>query len=156
MSSQRLAYLIGQYGDAIEADFAHWYPGIDPMALWQQRKWRKLLNLIDHLPQNTNYSQALVNDPEHAAALVKAQERAGKQAYSPPMSQWSQESAVLADLVDAVQHVGWITQAANSKSTPKHPLPYTRPKTAMDQARFEARKAKHEALANRLLRRRHK
>lgn len=40
---------------------------------------------------------------------------------------WSREAWMLADVVDAVNTVAWITAAVNSKRPPQKPKPYPRP-----------------------------
>lgn len=40
---------------------------------------------------------------------------------------WSREAWMLADVVDALNQVAWLTVAINSKSKPDRPKPYPRP-----------------------------
>lgn len=40
---------------------------------------------------------------------------------------WSREAWMLADVVDAVNQLSWLTAAVNSKSKPERPKPYPRP-----------------------------
>lgn len=44
---------------------------------------------------------------------------------------WTREAWLLADLVDAVNQVAWITAAANSKQPPQRPKPYPRPQAVV-------------------------
>jgi len=127
--------------------------------MWRSRRWRYLLNLIDHLPRNSYLSQAVADDEEHTRLMLEARERAGKsdEPHFPPMSQWSQEAGILADLVDEIRGLRYVTIAANSGgSKPPPPVRYARPQTAADRIRADMRREKHEALANRILSRRHK
>lgn len=124
-----------------------------------------LLNLIDHLPSNCYYSQAVANDEEHARMLLEAQEARqsedGKsdEKWSPPSSTWSTEAGVLADLIDEVKLLRSTLIQVNSsgKSQPPKLEPYPRPRTALDKLRRrrarEQRQAAHEALVARVLRR---
>lgn len=92
--------------------------------------------------------------------MLEARDRSGKsdEPYYPPMSQWSQEAGMLADLIDEVRALRHITilTSGDGKSQPKPPVPYTRPLTAAEKIRHEMRRAKHEALSDRILSRRHK
>lgn len=95
--------------------------------------------------------QAVSLDKEHAEMLLRAQEGQEKKAWNPPMATWSPEAAVLADVVDAVRGLTHVTLAVNSKSKPNPPMPYARPRTAIEQVRYESRSAKHKALVARML-----
>lgn len=90
----------------MEADFAHFYPNEDVGVLWRSRRWRRLLNLIDKLPRNTHYHQAVLADPEHLAMLdrVRAKGDPGP-APLPPLATWSAEVDKLADVIDAIKHL---------------------------------------------------
>lgn len=155
---QRLCYAVERYHDAIEYDLRAEL-GVDLDALWRGRRFRRLLNLIDHLPRHTWYSEAVSTDQEHAEMLAKALAEQGDDGskHSPPMHTWSPEVDMLAKVVDAVRSVNHTLAAVNSEKgkAPKPPEPEARPKTALDGIRKAAyhsqRQAKHEALAKRLL-----
>lgn len=87
----------------MEADFAHFYPSEDVGELWRSRRWRRLLNLIDKLPRNTHYHQAVLADPEHLAMLDRARKGgdAGP-APLPPLATWSAEVEMGANIRDAI------------------------------------------------------
>lgn len=132
------------------------YPGIDPGALWRSREWRKLLNLIDHLPQNTWYQAAVSEDVEHQEMLLEAREAAkdnGTPNEGPPapsLAVWSPEVDKLAELIDVAR----ATYAAVVKSgggKPKDPQPVRRPVSAMESARLRRKQRQHEALSARLV-----
>lgn len=159
---QRLLYVLDKHHAHIEYDL-HAHAGVDMQTLWRGRRWRKLLNLIDHLPRHSYYSEAVANDPEHAKMLAKAnaeREAAGeeKKKYTPPMTQWTPEVSAIADLIDSVNAMNYTLKMVNSdpkKRAPKPPDPYARPQTALEgatkRAKFERRQAKHDALVARLL-----
>ena len=77
---------------------------MDVLELWQARRWRKLLNLIDHLPRNSFYAQAVSEDPDHMKALQAARDAAGETGPPPPppLAWWSAEVDAIADLRDSV------------------------------------------------------
>jgi hypothetical protein len=123
--------------------------------LWRARRWRYLLNLIDHLPRNTYFSQAVASDEEHTRMMLEAQQRAGgeKGEYHPPLAQWSQEAGMLADLIDEVRALRYITTlaAGDGNNRPKPPVPYTRPENAAAKIKEDMRRERHEALVARML-----
>lgn len=111
-----------------------------------------MLNLIDHLPRDSFYAQAVANDEEHAAAMVAADTGEKRPETGPPMSTWSAEVAVLADLVDAVNVLRNTLVAVNSKDGKGGKLvPYPRPTTVIDKVRKNSRKARHEQMVARVL-----
>lgn len=126
--------------------------------MWRRRRWRKLLSLIDHLPPNSYYHQAVMNDPEHAAAIVAQQARAkaeGKDTGTgkPPLSTWSAEVSMMAKVLDAVRHLQYLTVAVNGSKNAQPPKPEPRPGTALEAADRKRRQADHEKLTARLIRR---
>lgn len=155
---QRLCYVIERYHDAVEYDLRAEL-GVDLDALWRARRFRRILNYIDHLPRNTWYSEAVSLDEEHAEMLAKALAEQGEdsQKHSPPMHTWTPEVDMLAKVVDAVRSVNHTLAAVNSEKgkAPKAPEPEARPKTATDgirQAAYHSRRQeKHKALTKRLL-----
>lgn len=162
---ERLAYLLDRYDDHVEYDLRIHAGGADLRELWQSRRWRLLLNLIDHLPRHSYYSEAVANDPEHAAMIARSRAEAEangeeKKPYSPPMTIWTPEVGAIADLIDAVNGVKHVIQVVNSDPKGRKPQPpqaYPRPKTALQnavqRAKHERRKKQHEALVKRLIRR---
>lgn len=155
---QRLLYVLDKHDRHVEYDLrAH--AGVDLLELWHGRRWRLLLNLIDHLPRHSFYSEAVANDPEHARLLAKANaERAAageEKKHTPPMTTWTPEVGAIADLIDAVNGVNYTLKAVNSDKKVKPPEPYPRPVTALQgatkRAQYERRKAAHESLVARVL-----
>jgi hypothetical protein len=161
-SAQRLAYVVNRYRDALENDL-HIHARANLTELWRSRQWRFLLNLIDHLPRNCYYSEAVANDPEHARMIFEAlskqepNDEAGP--AGPPLHTWSAEVAAIVDLTDAVRRVEYavIAVAAGSGGGrgPKPPEPLPRPSSQVDMERkradHRARQARHESLAMRVL-----
>lgn len=151
----RLTYVLGKYASQIEADFAREYPQHNVGTLWRSRRWRFLLNLIDHLPQNTWYHAAVSTDVDHAVMLLKAQEEAKRKgAAGPPsgpsMRSWSPEVDVGHKILDAVNGVGYAVAKSNGGNV-KPPKPAPRPPTAMETARLRYRNEKHAILVRRML-----
>lgn len=154
--SSRLTYILAKYWQAIEADFARVYPQHDVGTLWRSRRWRLLLNLIDHLPQNTWYQAAVSTDVEHAMMVLEAQKEAKKRKRpgdappGPSLAIWSPEVDMLAKVVDAI---GWTTFAVakSQGGKPKEPKAVPRPATAMEVARLRIKQRDHETMKARLL-----
>lgn len=132
------------------------YPAHDVGALWRSRRWRLLLNLIDHLPQNTWYQAAVSTDIDHAVMIMQAQREAKKNRRpgdappGPSMAIWSPEVDMLARAVDAIQ---WTTFAVakSQGGKPKEPKPVPRPATAQEVARLRLKNLDHEKMVARLL-----
>lgn len=160
---QRLTFLVDRYRNELEVDLQREFR-VDLLDTWRQRRWRYLLNLIDHLPRNTWYHQQVLNDPEHAKMLAEAEARQKASSgddeggpSGPPLQTWTPEVEALTNLLDAVRGVSHTIAAVNSEKgkQPKPPKPAPRPTSALDRARklteFERKRAKHQELTMRLL-----
>ena len=110
------------------------------------------MNLIDHLPRNSYYQEALTSDPDWAKAIARAKvDRAGGKFY-PPMSTWSPEISALGDVWDKLEEIRHTLVAVNAKHPPANkPARYPRPVTAIQAAENELRLERHKKLADRLL-----
>lgn len=161
-SARRLHYVVTKYGRDLEFDLRVHAAGADLGELWRSRRWRHLLNLIDHLPSHTYYSETVSNDEEHAAMLAKAEAARRKsgeepQEWAPPLRTWTPEVDTLTKILDAINGLKYVTIAANSEKgkAPKPPEPAPRPRTAIDIARkraeYDRRMVKHKSLVARLL-----
>lgn len=150
-ATRRLARAMDKFFPAIEADFARFYAGTSPGALWRGRQWRYLLNLIDHLPQNTQYYHQLMQDEEHAAAVAdwKAKHPEEKD-DSPPWSTWSPEVELLTRIEDQLKIVANRVVAAQGGKAPK-PEFASRPKSAIQKAILRNRWKQHDALKAKLI-----
>lgn len=117
-----------------------------------------MLNLIDNLPGASKTVEAMSLDEQHQALIRDTLKATGQEApkYAPPMSQWTMESSLLAQVIDAVnalRHVVIVT-SGDGKNKPKPPDPVQRPRTAAEKVDFQARRAAHKRLADRILMRR--
>lgn len=98
--------------------------------MWRDREWRKLLNLIHHLPSWSFYNEARANDEELALMLadVEMPEREER------ISDWNPETGLLAAIYD---RLGDVTNAivimGGGKKLDTKPLP--RPVTAIQKTR---------------------
>ncbi|PPK63527.1 hypothetical protein V5P93_000418 [Actinokineospora auranticolor] len=94
-------------GAALYADLRRYY-GVDLADLWHGTLTpRRVLWLIEHLPEDSAAVAALRGGSEHRA--------------------WTATTHLLATVVDAVQLGTWTTVAANSRRRPRPPAPMPRP-----------------------------
>lgn len=150
---RRLAYYLDKYASELEVDFARVYPGIDPGDLWRRRQWRKLLNLIDHLPRASFFTAAVANDDEHVEQIIAARERAGSEQgeSGPSLSEYDGVLERLDALVDATNQNTKATIAAAGAKPPQIP-PQQRPETAFERVAHRRKTAKHQQTVSRMLR----
>jgi hypothetical protein len=142
--------VITRYGQAIERDLLERY-SVDLAAEFHGRRWRRLLNLIDNLPRNSAYVQAMVEDDDYADAVVaheKPHERPKPRRY---MAEWSVEVELLSSVLDRLGELISVSMvAAGAKKAPKV-APAPRPMTAFERARSKRRWQNHNALVSRVL-----
>lgn len=154
--TSRLTYTLAKYWQAIEADFARVYPAHDVGTLWRSRRWRLLLNLIDHLPQNTWYQAAVSTDVDHAMMVLEAQREAkknrrpGEAPPGPSLAIWSPEVDKLAQIIDELRGVQ-VAVVRSQGGKAKDPKLVPRPTTAMELARLRLKTRDHEKMVSRLL-----
>lgn len=163
--ARRLTYLVDNYRAAISNDLAV-HAGADLGTLWRARRWTFLLDVIDRLPGHSWYAATVSMDEKHAEMLAAsiAERRASGDAAEnnagPPLTSWTPEVAALTNVLDAVRGVQHAIVAVNSEKgkMPKPPQPSARPRTPLENAirvaEHRHRKAKHEALVARLVRKR--
>jgi hypothetical protein len=158
-SLQRLVTLVERYRPQLEFDLQT-VVGVDLTTAWRERRFRFLLNMIDHLPSATWYYEAVMSDPDHIDAIVKAEREAPQdegdgKPKAPPFHTWSPELAAITDVLDAVRDVAHTVAQVQSEKKIKQPPRAPRPVSPLEEARREAaaarRLAKHRALAKRLL-----
>jgi hypothetical protein len=117
--------------------------------LWRQRKWRLLLNLIDHLPADSHMNAVLLNDLEYAR-MVKAEqkkrERSGEESLGPSIATWSPQVNLLAVIADRLAAL-----IQSNSANPRTVVPYARPKTAFDRLDREEMDAVHKRLTAALI-----
>lgn len=113
-------------------------------------KYRKVLNLIDHLPPASHTRAAFARDPEHVAQVLEVVEAQPKKAWAPPAEQYDLTAALLTQLVDSVNQNTVVTAlAAGSKQAKIDQMP--RPQTLFDVIQEERREAKHKEIVGALL-----
>lgn len=161
-SARRLAYLVDHHRSAIVYDLQTFCSGADLGELWRARRWRTLLDYIDHLPSHSWFSAAVAMDEEHAQMLAEslaarhAEGEADAAPSGPSLTSWTPEVSYLARVEDICRYIAWATFAAQigkqAGEPPKPgPVPVTPLQRAMKRVEHERRKAAHEALVARVL-----
>jgi hypothetical protein len=107
-----------------------------------------LLNLIDQLPRNSRYIEALADDEDLATQVLASKEP--PEPAGPRLSEWSPELAALTAIQDRLGEViAAVIAAAGGRPPRLRPSP--RPKTAADRVRLQQRQERHLALVARVL-----
>lgn len=115
---------------------------------WKSRRWRRLINLIDHLPRDSFMHEAMADDEELAEHML-----ASEPAEKPPVRRWSEygiQVELLAGIYDRLAEVPNAIAAANG-AKPRKVKPYPRPVTAMERVRERRAKRKHRSVVARML-----
>ena len=97
------------------------------------------MNLVDHLPRDSAYGDAVAND-EELAEMVGGGDDA---AYAPAVGEWSNEVELLAAVYDRVGDLIATTIAVHGEKPPKV-KPWPRPLTAADRVQSKRRQAAYE------------
>ena len=144
----RLAPLLERYGEAIEADLA--FRGWDLARLWHARRWRFILNILDHLPRDSFFAEAMANDDEAVEAYHRNNPEAGNGKPSTRLSELGLTEEILSGIFHRIGLLYMAFVAANSekhKQPPKMP-PWPMPELAIDRIRRrEARETYDELVA---------
>lgn len=160
--TQRLVWIVQHFWREMEVDLLQ-HSGVDLAQFWARRRWRQILNLVDHLPRATWTHQAMVNHPEYAAKMAEAIAKAHlerddeEDSGGGSMVEHTPEAALLKDLIDCVNALRATIIMANSKAGSPAPkiAPYPRPKTLVDtmteKAKRQARWSAHHKLVARVL-----
>lgn len=118
--------------------------GWDLAELWRKRRWRLLLNVIDHLPSTSHFIAAVADDDELAENSPPP--RSGP----PALRDWTPEVQYLVALYDRLGELIATVASANSTKRVKPPKPYPRPVTAYDRVRGRRRWKQHQWLVEQL------
>jgi hypothetical protein len=115
--------------------------------LFAARRWRYILNAIDHLPRTSHYIAAVAADDE------LAEQAAGRPAAAPavPMTEFSPEAERLGVVIDRLGELISLEVAKATRKKPKPVKPYPRPVTASQRAAQRRKYAKFNELRKRLL-----
>jgi hypothetical protein len=125
--------------------------GVDLATEWRGRRWRRLLNYIDHLPANSAFTEAFANDEDAARARLES-EGSHPPEHRERWSDWSPERQALARIDDRLQELlRAVISVTGGKPGQFKPAP--RPRTALDELRSRRRVEHHRHIVSRLVRR---
>lgn len=123
---------------------------LDLATEWRSRRWRRLLNLIDRLPRNSLFFEAISNDERLADQLAAS---AGDDKPAKPTRRMADWSPTVEILTSILNRLGELTQAVaalgGAKPRKVQHAPY--PVTAIEAARRRRREARHRMLVSRVL-----
>jgi hypothetical protein len=112
--------------------------------MWRDREWRKMLNLIDHLPGHSFFNEARANDPDIAKMLAEMP----TPAHSERLSNWTPEIAMLAVIADRLGSLIVVESMIGSGGKSKPDIkPLERPQTLLAKMRESSRFAKYKQWA---------
>lgn len=120
---------------------------LDLATEWRSRRWRRLLSLIDRLPRDSAYVEALSNDEEFAA-LFPADDTPGQPVRR--MADWSPAVEMLTVIVDRLGEVVQAIAALGGVKPRKLPRA-PRPVTAAERLAARRRREGHQSLVARVL-----
>lgn len=110
--------------------------GLDLLDFFRGRySWRKLRVILERLPVASAYRQAVLEDPEMVAEFASLDDEATGPPPGPPLSEWTQEVSLLANISDQLQALRIAVIASNEGGKPPEFVPETRPITAFERAR---------------------
>lgn len=103
------------------------------------RRWRLLLNIVDHLPRTSHFIAAVADDDE----LAELQAAGNAPSYAPtvPMTEYTPEAERLSALIDVMRELLSLEIGKATRKKPRRVQPYPRPVTAAQRV---ARKRKYE------------
>lgn len=111
--------------------------------LYWKKRWVHLLALIEGLPTHSRYMEAVYNDEELAEQILDSGQGEPSGEYHPPLSIWTPELAMLADISDKLSAIQ-ATQVGVAGGKSKNPKPTPRPETAIERAKQRRSQAVQE------------
>lgn len=118
--------------------------------MFRLRQWRDLLLLVDHLPRNSAFAEAMSEDEEVAEEYLNATRGDKPKSARPRISEWSAEVERMTDMIDRMGEMIQAIVASNGGKAPKL-RPQPRPKTAIDRVRERKRYEQHRKVVSRVL-----
>lgn len=119
--------------------------------LWGGRRFRLLLNLIDHLPATSLLAEAIADDDEQAELWLAVHPETPTAPDPPRLSTWTPEVELLTELADRVSELTQ-TVVAMGGGHPGAVRPLPRPETAVMRARRRRHREANQRLTARVLR----
>lgn len=127
---------MGRFTPQIRADLLQFY-GVDLSEWLEQGRWNATLELIDQLPWNSRFREAMLNDPEYAAAIAENQVREESEGKlpddSPRVSEYGPSDQRLDTLIELNKALLMWTQKQAGVKSPKRIPPGKGPKTLVQE-----------------------
>lgn len=140
-----------RYGAQLEADLQQVY-GLELGLLWRNRRWKRLLRLVDNLPRNSRFAAAVANDEDHVRAVIKATEGQPKTSSAPSLADYTLESELLMEVVDLLQsNIHAVLAGAGAKGLGKI-KPRRRPETAYQDVQLQMAQESYEKVRAKIMR----
>lgn len=119
-------FLVRRYGEAIEADLA--LRGWDLAVLWRKRRFRFLLNIINHLPRDSYFVEAIAQDDE----IAEAHKDEPTPRYEVSVAEFGATQELLAAIHDLIAQLNtnFVTANSSKRNAAKRTKPWPRPITA--------------------------
>lgn len=145
---ERLVWLIGRYGEAIEYDL-HATFTLDLLDFFRHKySWRKLEALLSRLPSGSAFWAAKADDDEAAAAWLAQSGDRPQRPVGPDLQEMSYTNQLLLDICDIqsvlVNRIEALLSAYGG-GKPSRVIPALRPETGIARAR---RKREETAIAD--------
>ncbi len=123
---------------------------LDLATEWRSRRWRRLLNIIDRLPRDSAYMEAVADDEEVAEQMLRRRDSGEDKQPRRRLSDWSPTVEILTTIVDRIGELTQVAAALGGARPSKLPRgPY--PVTAFDRVRNRRRVDNHRSLVSRVL-----
>jgi|SRR5690606_24656588 len=150
---EQMFAMLGRYGSELEIDLRD--RGIDLISDFRERRWRRIINAIDHLPYASHFRERMLNDPEMVEMIMKRQmeqEKDGKKKSKSgiPVSEYTRVVGIGRDLIQEIRSLRAVVLAVAGGGS-KPPEPYEGPITLLKEAEFNVRQAQHDSLVARVL-----
>jgi hypothetical protein len=101
--------------------------------------------VIDHLPRNSFYIEALLDDDEVGEKLLEMPDQPPRER----LAEWSAERETLTQILDAI-HALSVNVIAAAGAKPPQMRPALRPVTSLNRVRQRRQMAQHQSLVRRL------
>lgn len=126
------------------------FRGVDLLALFQECRFRLLLNLVTSLPRNTHTGEAMSQDDELVAMITAGRAPAAEASRAIRMAEFSPEVEALYGVTDRLGDVVSGLVGLGGRKPPRiSPLP--RPSTAWERFAHRQDLERHQALVRRVL-----